>query len=186
MSDTLILNKDGQPLSLLPLSVVPWQTAIRLLSIDKVFVLEEYDDWEVHSVSVTMKVPSIVMTTEFVKWKKGAKFNRSNVYLRDDFTCQLCEESTPLTDLTYDHVLPRHKGGKTHWENIIAACRDCNSRKGHDETFVVRKLPEKPNYFQLVAKRKKYPIQISDEKWKMYLDWPEDLYRLKGINKHST
>lgn len=180
MSDTLVLNKDGQPLSLLPLSAIPWQMAVRLLSLGKVFVIEEYDDWEVHSPSVTMKVPSIVMATDYVKWKHEVKFNRSNVYLRDEYTCQYCEERFPVPELTYDHVVPKADGGGTNWKNITTACRDCNSRKGDNAKIVPKKMPLRPDYYQLMAKRKKYPIVISDTKWKPYLGWDEKLYKLRG------
>lgn len=183
MSDVLILNRDAQPLSLLPLSVVSWQTAVRLLAIEKVFVLEEYDDWEVHSPTTTMKVPSVVMTTEYVKWKTGPKFTKSNVYLRDEFTCQLCGDQFESRDLTYEHVKPRSHGGKTNWHNIVAACSPCNSKKGNDASILPKRMPYKPEYFELVGKRKKYPIYISDEKWKLYLDWPDELIRFKGQHK---
>jgi 5-methylcytosine-specific restriction endonuclease McrA len=187
--DTLVLNKDGSPLSVLPLSIIPWQTAIRLTCLEKVRVLKEYDEWVVRSPSTTMHVPSIVICTDFVKWNRQIKYNRSNVYLRDNFTCQLqtqykCKKQNgkwKIQDLTLDHVLPRHKGGKTNWKNIVTACRDCNSAKGHDDTVVPKHLPYVPSYYELVAKRQKLPLYIKDKEWSNYLSWdPELIVYQKG------
>jgi len=58
------------------------------------------------------------------------KFSRINVYLRDDFTCGYCGRRLPMSQLTYDHVLPRARGGRTDWENILTACTGCNAKKG--------------------------------------------------------
>lgn len=185
MSDTLILNKDATPLSIVPMSIVDWQTAIRLAYQDKVRILHSYEDWEVRSPSVTWKVPSVVMTTDFIKWTRAIKYNRTNILLRDDFTCQLCGKRPPLSLLTLDHVLPRIHGGKTNWTNIVTACKDCNHKKGSDKRIRPAKMPVKPNYYELMAKRMKYPIIVRDTNWLMYLRWPEELVELKPPRKNS-
>lgn len=173
--DVLVLNADGNPLSIVPLSVIPWQTAIRLAYQDKVRVMCEYEHWKVRSPSVTMQVPSVVITTDFIKWNRQVKYNRTNVYLRDLFTCQLCgEKDLPVSMLTLDHVVPRKHGGKTNWKNMVTACRRCNHAKGDDHTIVPRKMPERPSYYELMAKRMQYPVFIKDEAWLQFLAWPED------------
>jgi 5-methylcytosine-specific restriction endonuclease McrA len=190
--DTLLLNADGTPLSQVPLSVVSWQVAMRLLFTEKVRILKEYDDWEIRSQYLTMKVPSIVIMTEQVKWSKHLKYSRSNVYMRDDFTCQLqstnrCKEvqgKVKLTELTLDHVVPRSLGGKTNWTNVCACCKDCNSSKGNDRSVVPKKKPHKPTYYEILAKRKTLPLHIRDEEWKFYIDWPEHL--IKVVNHPTT
>lgn len=175
MSDTLILNKDGNPLSIVPLSVVPWQVAVRLAYQEKVFVMCEYEHWVVRSPSTTMNVPSVVITSEFIKWNRQVKYNRTNIYLRDQFTCQLCgEKDLPASQLTLDHVVPRKHGGKTNWKNIVTACRDCNHKKGDDKTIIPKRMPEKPTYYELMGKRMNYPITIRDPQWLVYMSWPED------------
>lgn len=184
--DTLLLNADGQPISHIPLSVISWQNALRLVFLEKVKVLKEYDNWTVRSQKLEIKVPSIVMMTEHVKWRKDLKYCRTNIYLRDDFTCQLqstnrCRERhgrTKLVDLTLDHVVPRSQGGKTNWYNVCTSCKDCNSEKGNDHTIVPKRKPYKPSYYEILNKRKTMPISIRDEEWKFYLDWPEELVRL--------
>jgi len=176
--DTLILNADGAPLSMLPFSCVSWQTSIRLLSLGKVKLLKEYDDWSVRSPSITMAVPSVVMTTEYIKWNRQIKYSRNNVFLRDAFTCQYCGKSPTVHSLTIDHVVPRSHGGGTSWNNVTTACKKCNSDKGNDASIVPKSNPRKPSYYELIAMRKKYPIRIRDEYWQNYIQWPEELIRL--------
>lgn len=186
---TLILNADGLPLSQIPLSIVDWQTAIKMVFTEKVTVLKEYDNWTVRSQHLEINVPSVLIMTEQVKWSKQIKYSRTNVYLRDDFTCQLqitnrCRElkgKAKIVDLTLDHVVPRSHGGKTNWKNVCTSCKDCNSYKGHDASIVPKKMPHKPTYYEILAKRKTMPIHIRDEHWKYYIDWPEDLIRLIPI-----
>ncbi len=183
MSDCLILNADGTPLSLVPLKVVKWQSAMRLLFLGKAKVLKEYDHWVIRSQYAEMKVPSIIIMTKQVKWLKTLKYSSANIYLRDDFTCQLqstrkCTENggkTKVSELTLDHVVPRSRGGKTNWTNCCTACKSCNSAKGNDEKIVPKVMPKKPTYFDILKKRRTMPIQIRDAEWKYYIDWPDHL-----------
>lgn len=184
--DTLILNASGQPLSHIPLSVIPWYDAMRLVFLDKVRVIKEYDEWVVRSQHLEIKVPSIAIMAEQVKWTKELKYSRANVYLRDNFTCQLqstsrCKENNgkaKIEDLTIDHVVPRSHGGKTSWINVCTSCKDCNSEKGDDKTILPIKPPKKPTYYEILAKRKTLPIHIKDEDWKFYIDWPDHLVKV--------
>ena len=184
--DTLILNSDGQPLSHVPLSVIKWQVAVRLMFLGKVKVLKSYDSWIARSQYLEMKIPSIVIMTDHVKWSKNLKYSRANVYLRDDFTCQLqttgrCKDlkgKVKLVDLTLDHVVPKAHGGKTNWLNVCTSCKTCNSEKGDDRTVVPKKKPHKPTYYEILAKRKTLPIHIRDEEWRHYLGWPDDLIKV--------
>jgi len=186
MSETLILNADGQPLSQVPLSVITWQNAIRLVFQGKATVLKSYDDWKVRSQHLEMNVPSIIIMSEQAKWSKNLKYSRANVYLRDNFTCQLqitgrCRDlhgKVKVTELTLDHILPKSFGGKTSWMNVCTSCKDCNSEKGNDASIVPRKKPHKPTYYEILAKRKALPIHIRDEEWKFYLNWPDDLVKV--------
>ncbi len=184
--DTLLLNADGMPLSHVPLSVIPWEKAIYLVYLNKVKVLKEHENWTVRSQHLEVNVPSIVIMTEQVKWSKNLKYSRANVYLRDDFTCQLqstsrCKErkgKSKLAELTLDHVVPKSQGGKTNWLNVCTSCKECNSQKGNDHTIVPKKKPYKPSYYEILNKRKTLPIHIRDIEWKYYIDWPEDLVKV--------
>ena len=81
-----------------------------------------------------MKLPSVVSLKTFVKPSTHPAFTRFNVFLRDRFVCQYCGSRE---DLTFDHLLPRSRGGITTWHNVVAACSDCNLRKGNMTHFGV-------------------------------------------------
>lgn len=146
--------------------------------LDRVTVLAEYEDWHVHSPSSSIAVPSVAMLREYVKVGRGVKFSRANVLLRDDHKCQYCglDARHDLNKLTLDHVVPRFSGGKTRWENVVAACSPCNLEKAH---FTKMKpmcgTPVRPSYYQLVAKSMKMPIKVPDESWIPFMGWSEDL-----------
>jgi 5-methylcytosine-specific restriction endonuclease McrA len=150
MRDTLLLNADGNPLSAAPLSTLTWQESIKLVWLDRINVLEWHEDWQVHSPNVTMTVPSVIMTRDFVKRRTNTSFNRSNVYCRDNYICQYCKQMFSYKDLTLDHVIPKSKGGKTEWTNVVSACRKCNNDKASHTHIKPYKEPRKPDFLQLV------------------------------------
>jgi len=104
-----------------PHNIVPWETAVTLMYLGKVEILEEYDE-EIRSPSVSLRAPVVAI-------KRGVKFSRINVFTRDNFRCQYCGSRKPMRDLNYDHVIPRTHGGRTVWENIVTCCYPCNERK---------------------------------------------------------
>lgn len=183
--DTLILNGDGNVMSVLPLSVVNWTDAISYMYSEKVVVVKNYEDWEVHSPSVTMKVPSILMFRGYAWWDKMVVFTQENLFLRDDYTCMLQITSRCAANkgkghspkrLTMDHYIPRSKGGKKVWSNIVTACFECNCRRGNNSSIKPKKLPRVPSYYDLLETRKKLPIVIKDPAWRDYLhDWNDDV-----------
>ena len=169
MSDTLLLNSDCQPVSYLPLSVITWQEAIKYMVLDKASVLEWHDHWVVHSASWETPVPSVIMLKEYMKCKTAVRFSKQNVFLRDEWTCQYCGTGLTLKKATIDHVLPLSKGGKTNFDNIVAACPPCNAGKGNNHKIKPAKKPYKPDYWELVSKRKKMPFYIKFDNWRNYL-----------------
>lgn len=170
MSDTLLLNATAQPVSYLPLSVITWQEAIRYMFSEKASVIEWYDDWIVHSTSWATPVPSVIMLNEFAKPKSTVRFSKHNVFLRDEWKCQYCGVELTTNKATIDHVLPLSKGGKTTFTNIVTACTVCNFKKGNDHRIKPPRPPYKPEYWELVTKRKKFPFYIKNENWKVYMD----------------
>jgi len=98
--DTLLLNKDASPISILPLSAVGWQEAIKYIWLDRVHVLEWYDDWVVRSPSWETRVPAVMMVKDYVKAKKYPRFSKYNVTLRDHFECQYCGVSVTSGTVT--------------------------------------------------------------------------------------
>ena len=179
MRDTLLLNADGNPLSVAPLSTLTWQESIKLVWLDRINVLEWHQDWQVHSPNITMTVPSVIMTREFVKQRVNTSFNRSNVYLRDNYICQYCKHMFSYKDLTLDHVIPKSKGGKTKWENVVAACSKCNLKKSDlllsEVNMKLIKQPFTPSNQQLQVSGKKFPPNYLHKSWMDYLYWDSEL-----------
>src|SRR4029079_15722131 len=104
--------------------------ALTLLTLGKVEVLEEYG-WHVRAATLVIKVPAVVrLLRMFRRRKQPVKFSRVNIFARDHYKCQYCGTTKKIVELTYDHVVPRHQGGKTEWANIATACQDCSLRKG--------------------------------------------------------
>ncbi len=181
MADTLLLNADGSPISIVPLSALVWTESITLEWLDRANVVEHYENWVVRSPSVTMHVPAVMMLHKYVPVSRTVKFSRYNVFLRDNFRCQYCNadfSNRPHT-LTIDHVDPRHIGGTTHWLNVVACCQDCNVEKAHHQTMMPAKHPYHPNYYEMVEKRKKFPIAIPHPSWADWLGWDKSLIAIK-------
>ena len=169
MSDTLLLNASGEPVSLLPLSTITWQDAIKYLVLDKAQVLAWHDDWIVHSATWETAVPSILILREYMKPKMSIRFSKSNVFLRDSFKCAYCEDSLEKKHCTLDHVLPVSHGGKTTFENCVTSCGPCNASKGNNKKIKPKFKPHKPDFYELVNKRKKLPFQVRHTEWMEYL-----------------
>lgn len=173
----LVLNADAQPLSILPISTLDWQEAVKVYFLDRVTIIENYDDWSIHSPSFEMPVPSIIMLHDYVKVSKAVRFSRYNLFLRDGFKCQYCEKEYHGMhhELTLDHFIPRSHGGKTTWDNSVTACGDCNTRKANHTHMKPKVKPYKPTYYELADKRRKFPVIIPKMSWNDYLQWDPEL-----------
>lgn len=182
----LMLNADCQPLNVLPLSVCTWKEAFAYIFDGKVDVLAEYDDWDVHSPAQTYKVPAVVRLTHYTKIKPEVCYNRYNLYLRDEFACQYCGERFTYNTLTVDHVIPRRHGGRTTWSNCVAACQACNAEKAHYLDMVPRHKPRRPDVYELIDKRKKFPIKIYHESWVDFMGWSDPSLLVKRYSEAKT
>lgn len=178
MGDTLLLNADFRPHSLLS-----WKEAITMLLQNKARVVEEYEDWEVRSPSITVKVPSVLVLMKYVMFRKKPVFNRANIYARDNQTCQYCGkragkgEALSFRDLTFDHVVPRAQGGGTNWQNIVTACKRCNHRKGgrtpKEAGMSLRTKPVRPSSVSNIELR--LSSNSVPDAWKSYLYWTTEI-----------
>lgn len=163
---TLLLNKSG-----LPHQILSWEDAVTLIYQDKVIVLEEYED-TVSSPSTTYQIPAVMqLCADVRRTKKGVKFSRSNVLVRDSFKCQYCGERKTPKELNYDHVIPRCRGGMTRWDNIVTACYSCNEHKGsktlEQSGMKLLRKPAKPSSLPLHAV---FVTSIIPEVWRPYLE----------------
>ena len=147
MSRALVLNATYEPLS-----VVSSRRATVLLLSDKA-VLVSPSGHQFHSEHLVVDVPSVVRLRQFVKvpFRRRAALNRRSVFARDGHRCQYCDGPAE----SIDHVIPRAKGGPHEWENVVAACRDCNLHKRdrllHETSMTLRSTPRAPRGFSWIS-----------------------------------
>lgn len=194
----LVLNADFRPLSYYPLSLWSWQDAVKAVCSDKVSVLSTYEQ-VVHSTNLELLLPSVIALKGFVAAQKAPAFTRFNVFLRDRFSCQYCGQSSgqsgdqsggqsggqtydqrlPALQLTFDHVIPRSRGGRTSWGNVVAACSACNLRKGcrlpAECHMLPRRAPAVPSPHQLQENGRAFPPNYLHSSWRDFLYWDTEL-----------
>lgn len=174
----LVLNADFRPLSYFPLSIWAWQDAVKAVFLDRVSVLSEYET-QVHSPRLTMRLPSVIALKDYIPAARRPAFTRFNVFLRDSFECQYCGQPKPTPDLTFDHVIPRSRGGRTSWENVVTACGPCNLRKANklprECQMQPRMEPRQPTSWELQENGRSFPPNHLHESWRDYLYWDSEL-----------
>lgn len=173
MRSTLLLDQGYQPLD-----VISWQEAIRLIFLDKAEIVEEYED-EIRSTFLVIKMPAVVRLVNMFRRnkKKNVKFSRISIYSRDNFTCQYCGAKKRMKELTFDHIIPRSRGGKTNWENITTSCMPCNTRKNNrtpeEAKMKLRSLPVRPEWVPALVIRLNH--KSIPEAWRDYVYWNVEL-----------
>lgn len=184
MGHTLVLNADYTPLSCIPISSISWKDSIKQCWLEAVSVVDYYQNWAVHSPSMTLNVPSVVVSKTFVKKKTSVRFSRHNLLLRDNFCCQYCHDELNMKDMTIDHVNPRARGGTTKWDNVVASCFSCNAIKGHRTNIKPSIKPVKPEYYSLLKTIQRMPIEVPDESWIPFLGWSRELITVHPPKKN--
>lgn len=165
-ASVLVLNASYEPIH------VTGAKRALILVLKGVARTEETNHAEVHSAHLTLRVPSVIRLMEYRRIPFQARaLSRRNILLRDRNTCQFCGRTFAPNDLTLDHVIPRARGGKSTWDNLVACCHHCNNRKGD-------RAPEEVG-LTLVRKPRPYTLHTSrhlmrllgqaEEKWRKYL-----------------
>lgn len=147
-----------------------WLELSEFISADPENAANETMDW-IRSVNFSIQVPRVVRLNFYDKVPQlTLRFNRRNLFARDGNLCQYCGKVFPLSQLSFDHVDPRSRGGKTTWENVVCCCLKCNTRKG-DRTpeqagmKLIRK-PVRPRQNPLLSVKMNNPKYAS---WKTFL-----------------
>ena len=174
----LVLNADFRPLSYFPLSVWGWQEAVKAVFLERVAIIQEYDQM-ISSPSLEMKLPSVIALKDYVVQSRNPAFTRFHVFLRDRFCCQYCAKAFPAHQLTFDHVIPRSRGGRTSWENVVSACTKCNLMKANkmpssSGLYPITK-PVVPSLYQLQENGRAFPPNHLHHSWADYLYWDTEL-----------
>ncbi len=160
----LVLNQNYQPLN-----VCNVRRALVLLDREKAELMENGRGY-VHSVSRPFPVPSVIRLYHMVKRPLvRRRLSRRAVFIRDRYTCQYC--GLQSRSLTLDHILPRSKGGRHQWDNVVSACKRCNHRKAgqtpQEASMRLMKQPAtpRPNPFYLFENRTVL------EEWRPFIPW---------------
>lgn len=189
-TQTLILNQYYRPHS-----KVDWKTAVTRMFKGKIQVIAQYDEILAHLdrntlkmfpklalalrqvvgtdvESIDVKVPAVAVLLKHVRpVKTGVKFSRTNVHLRDKFRCQYCGRRFKMSQLNYDHVVPRAQGGRTVWDNIVTSCYECNSEKANrtplEAGMALLNVPTRPRV--LPMNEPLINIAEAPEEWRPYL-----------------
>ena len=174
----LLLNADYQPMSWLPLSLWNWQEAVKAVFSGKVTVVDVYPDVTIRAANLEVPLPAVIALTEYVPLHAQVPaFTKRNVFLRDEYRCQYCLEYFTTRDLSLDHVVPRCKGGRLHWENAVTCCRKCNGRKGSLDVQEISRLlgmrlqrpPHIPTQYELAATASRMLPRRVHPTWEPYL-----------------
>ena len=174
---TLLLNQGYEPIK-----VISWQRAITLLTLDKVDVVEEYDA-QIRATSMIIQVPAVVrLRKAFRRHAKPVKFSRVNIYARDGYRCQYCGARCSIDRLTYDHVIPRSRGGRTTWENIVSCCYTCNAEKANrtpaEARMTLLAVPSRPSWMPSVQIR--VSTKSVPDAWRDYVYWTGEIDNDEG------
>lgn len=161
----LVLNHNYEPLN-----ICAARRAVVLVLGGKAEVIE-HNGHDIITPSQILRAPSVIRLAHLVKRPMPqVKLSRREIFRRDNYTCQYCGLNS--SDLTLDHVLPRHRGGGHSWENLVSACRQCNHRKGgrtpEEARMRLRKRPFRPHAgpYYAIERRLQYGAH---EEWRKFL-----------------
>jgi len=161
-SSVLVLNR-----SYMPINVTNVKRAFRMVCMDVARIVDnqyntfDFESWRDLGVALDedhiglvdriIRVPRVIILTGYDRIpKRRVRFNRYNIYSRDNNTCQYCGKKLPRKLLNLDHVVPRSRGGKSTWENVVCSCLKCNRKKGgrtpKEASMKLIRLPKRPNW----------------------------------------
>ncbi len=159
----LVLNQNYEPMT-----VCHVKKAIVLIFLGKAEIIEVMEGKAIRTVRTAYPFPSIVrMATMVHRQRNGILLSRKNILKRDGFQCQYCGSKHHA--MTVDHIVPKVRGGKDSWENMVTACIQCNNRKGdrtpEEANMALMCRPRKPHHLSFIQKH----VSMYDERWKPYL-----------------
>ncbi len=171
----LVLNR-----MFLPFDVIPWQRAITLEIMGRCLPLEHHPTRRIKSVKREWEVP-IVIKVNSIHYSSVSKTpTRMMIYYRDGFRCAYCGKVLRDNELTIDHVVPKAKGGKWTWENLVTCCRECNIRKKEEIWMPRFATPSKPKFlFPKYVKARRQVDETTRSIWERYI--PEGMAKALAL-----
>jgi hypothetical protein len=177
---TLVLDNAYQINGIYPMSgqqstgcVIPVRQAFEKIYANSAYAIANYDvkiktvgDHEFYWPSV------IVLNGYYSNSNRKVILCKDNIFFRDNGVCQYCAEAVDRKEMTYDHIVPRARGGKHTWQNVCLSCRSCNLRKGSRPPkgeWANGKKYDRPTYAQLMNSRRNFPIKVHDPEWVQWI-----------------
>ncbi|MBI9051044.1 MAG: HNH endonuclease [Anaerolineaceae bacterium] len=162
-ASVLVLNANYEPIN-----ICNYRRAIGLILSDKAIMIEN-GRGTIHTARTSLQLPSVIRLQKMIRRPRPTIcFSRTEIFRRDNFTCQYCGRKTRR--LTIDHIIPRSRGGSNTWENVVTSCPVCNHRKGGkllEETNMrlVKPIKAPPNTIEYIFGRN----LDSNKEWVVYL-----------------
>ena len=175
---TLVLNNSYMPLSLFPLYTIPAEEALQRWSRNNCTIVASYDRKVLTQQYDDLYWPSVIANHNGHSFKKEIALSPESLYYRDHCICQYCGTPLTISSMTYDHVVPTSKDGTHSWDNIVASCHECNNLKGNSTSpyWKPKQKPWTPTFYEMIEIRKRWPIVVDDEQWKLFLpNWAADV-----------
>jgi 5-methylcytosine-specific restriction endonuclease McrA len=163
MHRVLVLNATYEPLS-----IISVRRAVVLLLKEKAELIEAANE-RLHAERTSVPVPLVIRLVYYVRIPGRVTMapTRNGVLLRDNCTCQYCGVAPGRGGLTLDHLVPRSRGGETAWDNVVACCRPCNTRKGdrtpEEAGMTLRRRPGRPHYVAFLVLAGAGPREVWDK-----------------------
>ena len=163
--EVLVLNSDYRPLN-----ITNVRRAVVMLCLGRAHSLET-DSKVFRSERLAIEVPTVVRLHHHVHRPMPVlHISRKSIFARDDHTCQYC--GARLVPLTLDHVIPRHQGGETAWENLVCCCASCNNKKANraprQAGMKLRQQPRRPKFVPYISYTK-FVAAVRNPTWRAYL-----------------
>lgn len=139
---------------------------------------EARPNYSLRTVSGMIRIPEVIILQTYSRIpRREVRFNRFNIYLRDENRCQYCGKRHPKDELTLDHIVPRSRGGRTTWENIVCCCIPCNLKKGGrtpaEAHMKLTRKPVKPAWWPT---SKFSSASLLKKEWLPYLSFVDAAY----------
>jgi 5-methylcytosine-specific restriction endonuclease McrA len=183
----LVVDQGNQPVE-----IISWKRAIRLVLAGKAELIHEgADPFEIRTTTQVFTLTTVIKELKYLyrKHREAARhnvaFNRQNIFIRDNWTCQYCGDIKNPKDLTWDHVIPKAQGGVASWENIATACFPCNQNKANrtptQAGLTLIQMPYKPkSLLELKIRIRNMPSEVP-KSWVAYFDPISSAYWLQDL-----